>query len=664
MLDGVERKPNLSVVVVVYNMAREAPRTLLSLSASYQRHIDADDYEVIVIDNGSTPPFDPNEIKRLTGNFRLIRIDHASPSPAQAINRGLADARGDIIGVMIDGARIVTPGLLHFARHGALLYDKAVVATLGWYLGHDFQRASMQCGYDDDREDALLASINWPVDGYRLFEVGAMDESSVDGWFQPIAESNGLFLRRELWELLGGVDDRFDAPGGGLINFDTFCRLLELPDAQLVILLGEATFHQLHGGVATNAPPDRQLDNLTRWSSQYEAIRGRPVEVPRPGLSPTYVGTLPRPALVRMIRAAVHPMRRYGVQPLGADFEEGLLLARSADETIAGLVDLAENELRHGRDQAACAVARLARKRAPDEPGLQHLLSLVSPWLHPGEVPSDPQRADYHLALAEAHRILGEDEAATSNYLSALTFNRNLHQAHLGLAMLRLPGDDYLVWLERLYRLLVPQSVVEIGVRQGESLAQVQPPTVAIGIDPAPALKFPLKTETHIFTETSDQFFAAGRLDKLLAGRPLSVGFIDGLHLYEQALRDFIHLEQHCGPSSVILFHDTVPVDQSTQSRTCETAFYTGDVWKTILCLKHYRSDLDIFTIATSPTGLTVVTGLDPTSRVLTDGYEEAVARFISTSFSAVECTLETMLNVVPNDRSLVQSRLKERQII
>jgi GT2 family glycosyltransferase len=40
------RKPDVSVVVVVYNMAREAPRTLHSLSAGYQRHIDPDDYEV------------------------------------------------------------------------------------------------------------------------------------------------------------------------------------------------------------------------------------------------------------------------------------------------------------------------------------------------------------------------------------------------------------------------------------------------------------------------------------------------------------------------------------------------------------------------------------------------------------------------------------------
>ena len=112
-------KPQVSVVVVVYNIPREAPRTLYSLSAEYQRDIAADDYEVIVVDNGSNPPFDAAVLEGLAGNFRLIRLDPAPPSPAHAINVGLAAARGDVIGVLIDGARMVTPGLLHFARAGS-----------------------------------------------------------------------------------------------------------------------------------------------------------------------------------------------------------------------------------------------------------------------------------------------------------------------------------------------------------------------------------------------------------------------------------------------------------------------------------------------------------------------------------------------------------------
>ena len=44
---------DLSVVVVFYNMRREAARTLHSLSRAYQQGIDDLDYEVIVVENGS-----------------------------------------------------------------------------------------------------------------------------------------------------------------------------------------------------------------------------------------------------------------------------------------------------------------------------------------------------------------------------------------------------------------------------------------------------------------------------------------------------------------------------------------------------------------------------------------------------------------------------------
>jgi hypothetical protein len=123
-------------------------------------------------------------------------------------------------------------------------------------------------------------------------------------------------------------------------------------------------------------------------------------------------------------------------------------------------------------------------------------------------------------------------------------------------------------------------------------------------------------------------------------------------------------LERYCGPRSIILFHDTVPLDEATQSRTPTTQFYTGDVWKAVLCLRHYRPELDVFTIATPWTGLTVVTRLDPASRVLADRYNEVVARFIDTPFSDIEDHLDDALNIVPNDSSIVQSRLKERGII
>src|SRR5262249_53171670 len=102
MNSSSSRKPVLSVVVVAYNIPREAARTLQSLSAGYQRYISKDEYEVICVDNGSTPPIDAALLQGLIGTFRLVRVDPAPPSPAHAINVGLREARGDVIGVMVD----------------------------------------------------------------------------------------------------------------------------------------------------------------------------------------------------------------------------------------------------------------------------------------------------------------------------------------------------------------------------------------------------------------------------------------------------------------------------------------------------------------------------------------------------------------------------------
>jgi Glycosyl transferase family 2/Methyltransferase domain len=657
-------RPDVSVVVVVHNMAREAPRTLHSLSAAYQRHIAADNYEVIVVDNGSVPPLDAKILDGLAGNFRLIRLDPAPSSPAHAINVGLAEARGDVIGVMIDGARMVTPGLLHFARAGVRLYPCAVVVTLGWYLGLDQQRWSMEAGYNQEREDRLLDSIDWRENGYRLFDIAAFDESSIDGWFGAIAESNGLFLNRGSWDQMSGVDERFDAAGGGLLNIDTFLRAVELPDSQLVILLGEATFHQFHGGIATNANHRTFPQTGSIWSEQYKTIRGRPWAAPTLR-NRTYVGTLPPAVLPHVARALIEPVRD---APLGASFDRALWSPtpwpRPSDATADALLALAEDEFRARRFVAAAAVARMARARAPDEPGPQRLLAKTGPWLRGPGVPPDDQKPSFHLARAKAYRLLGDLQTAKVEYCKALTFDTDLVEAHIGLSELRMPGDKYLTWLSRLHAALKPSTYLEIGIFQGHSLCLAQPPTRAVGIDPNLQIRVPLKAETHIFCETSDEFFAQDRLTPLLDGQPLSLAFIDGLHLFEQALKDFINVERHCGPQSVILMHDTFPLDEATQRRNRSTKFYSGDIWRTALCLKRYRPDFDIFTIATPLTGLTVVTGLDGSSRVLGKHYDEAVKQFMEVPYSEAADRLDRELDLVPNDWAVVEARLRARNVL
>ena len=284
--------PRLSVVVNFHDMRREAARTLHTLSPVYQRSVDAGDYEVIAVDNGSSRPLDPAEVAAHGSNFRYLRVEQAGPSPCPAINRAVAGARGQWVMVCIDGARMLSPGLLHYALAALGMHRHPFVYTLGMHLGPKPQNESMEEGYDQQAEDALLASIDWRGDGYRLFQVSSVAYSSRKGFFSRLSESNCFALRRDDYLSLGGLDERFDSPGGGLVNLDFFNLAHERPGMQPVMLLGEATFHQFHGGVASNVT--RAEHPWPAMAAEYERIRGRPFasDPPMPRylgwLSPTY----------------------------------------------------------------------------------------------------------------------------------------------------------------------------------------------------------------------------------------------------------------------------------------------------------------------------------------------------------------------------------------
>ena len=280
-------RPKLSIIVVGFNMARELPRTIRSLSPLMQRGIASEDYEVILIDNGSTQPADETQLRALLPGLVMRSMPGATVSPVPAINLGLSLARGDLVGVWIDGARIASPGLLAAALSAARLHARPMIGTIAFHLGPDVQMESIRKGYNQAAEDALLSRIGWEDDGYRLFEISTLASSSAGGWFELPAESNAVFLRAEHWRALAGFDERFTTPGGGLANLDIWSRICADETGELIVLLGEATFHQVHGGIATNSlnPPQQS------FHEEYVRIRGRPYA--RPSRRALYFGSLP-----------------------------------------------------------------------------------------------------------------------------------------------------------------------------------------------------------------------------------------------------------------------------------------------------------------------------------------------------------------------------------
>lgn len=288
----------VSVVIVSYNMAREVPRTVQSFLPPYQLGIGPNDVEIIVVENGSALPISPSVIAGWPANVRYHSIRDAHPSPASALNLGAAISSAPIICPVIDGARMASPGLLRTALAALTLDPKGFVASVGFHLGRKRQQDAVLEGYNQSVEDGLLESVGWPQDGYRLFEICATAGSGKAAWFGPIAESNAPFLSREMYTALGGFDERYCFPGGGLVNLDFFNRALDQTSCPYFMALGEATFHQFHGGVTTSrnvsAPEADGESTWSKYTRQFAEIRGRPYNTP--SRRPVLVGEFPKHA--------------------------------------------------------------------------------------------------------------------------------------------------------------------------------------------------------------------------------------------------------------------------------------------------------------------------------------------------------------------------------
>jgi hypothetical protein len=137
-----------------------------------------------------------------------------------------------------------------------------------------------------------------------------------------------------------------------------------------------------------------------------------------------------------------------------------------------------------------------------------------------------------------------------------------------------------------------------------------------------------LACDLQLIRATSDDFFARpDALSWFPEGSP-DLTFIDGMHLVEFALRDFINTEHRSTPTSVVVFDDVLPRSEAEAARERHTALWAGDAFKVSAVLERYRPDLVIVPLDTEPTGMLLVVGLDPTNTVLADHYDEIVAEY------------------------------------
>jgi len=267
--------------------------------------------------------------------------------------------------------------------------------------------------------------------------------------------------------------------------------------------------------------------------------------------------------------------------------------------------------------QALCFLATSANARKEHRQALELLERVRSPGLAPA-----------HVERAVAYRALGMPDRAFREARLAVEAVPDVPGGYWLVANILLPGEPYYDMLERFHRRLRPRSYLEIGVDQGASIKLANPPTIAVGIDPQPRMKEAPKAVCKIFPVRSSEYFAHRDVRRDLESDVVDLAFIDGLHTFDQVLRDFINIEKFADERTVVLVHDCIAVDDLSAERERKTAFWTGDVWKFIPILREFRPDLTVFTIAAPPSGLGVVTGLDSRSTILDAKFDEIVARY------------------------------------
>ncbi len=308
-------------------------------------------------------------------------------------------------------------------------------------------------------------------------------------------------------------------------------------------------------------------------------------------------------------------------------------------ERILDLVALTARAVQSGNTSLADDLNRKLAKEAPGSPTSLALAAALE--LAEGKLDEAARTIDAALRLDPGH--LGANlEAARIHVQSGRIERAVLHCPRVLDELPDFPGlqdlysrcafssSDYRDFLPLVHECLGPKIYLETGVDHGRSFKHAKGADIAIGIDP---ILGKVPAEYHdwgrLYEMTSDDFFAKGHYETTCGERRIDTAFIDGMHLFEFTLRDFINVERRAHTHSTVLIHDVIPATKTMGARLRRTCVWMGDVWKIMVALERHRPDLDVSVIDVGPSGLAVVRGLDPQNAVLQERYNEIVSDLI-----------------------------------
>ena len=222
----------LSLIIVYYDIPQQIERTLLSCSPKYQG-ANTDEIEVILVDNGSSERPAEDLQERYPHVTKILRTE-GKPSPVFAMNAAIQEARFDTIGLMIDGAHMLSPGILQNAREIRQLFARPVINVPQYILGMVSQNFPPP-GNAYKREQARLDKIGWPEKGYKLFDFCIYPGEGKQRSFYNAIESSCLITTKDVIEDCGAYDERYDEPG--VSKFEVISLILRLISVNMGLII-------------------------------------------------------------------------------------------------------------------------------------------------------------------------------------------------------------------------------------------------------------------------------------------------------------------------------------------------------------------------------------------------------------------------------------------